>query len=348
MSQGLQLALDAQITPELLEFFDACWVLVLEVYGLTETCAATTINTVDALHCGTVGKPLPGVQVATGDDGEVLIRGSHVFKGYFRDPAATHEALTADGWLRTGDLGELSADGFLSITGRKKDLIITSSGKNIAPVNVESELRESRYITEAVVSGDNRPYLVAMLTFDRDESVKLAERFGFAADPVTIATAPRVHGELQKEVDRVNRKVRADRASQTVRDPRPRPHPGRRRADAHPEGQTRDRLREVCRRVRRALPRTTQLEPGCLRGSCMNGSSAVRSCRSCWRALCARLHPGTGERLRAFPYPISMFLTTPPVRCGGTFGVHDVAPASRLISRRCGRRATADHGRAGG
>jgi long-chain acyl-CoA synthetase len=204
----LQVALvgAAPIAPELLEFFDACGVLVLEGYGLTETCAATTLNTVDALRFGTVGKPLPGAQVAIADDGEILIRGPHVFKGYYRDPGATEEALTADGWFRSGDLGTLSPDGFLSITGRKKDLIITSSGKNIAPVNIESELRESRYITEAVVYGDKRPYLVAMLTLDRDESVKLAKRFRIATDPVTIAADPRVHAVLQKELDRVNRK----------------------------------------------------------------------------------------------------------------------------------------------
>jgi long-chain acyl-CoA synthetase len=204
----LQVALvgAAPIAPELLEFFDACGVLVLEGYGLTETCAATALNTVDALRFGTVGKSLPGVQVAIADDGEILIRGPHVFKGYYRDPAATEEVLTADGWLRTGDLGALSPDGFLSITGRKKDLIITSSGKNITPVNIESELRESRFITEAVVYGDRRPYLVAMLTLDRDESVRLAERFGIATDPVTIAADPQVHAELRKEVDRANRK----------------------------------------------------------------------------------------------------------------------------------------------
>ncbi|MGO9497913.1 MAG: AMP-dependent synthetase/ligase [Solirubrobacteraceae bacterium] len=204
----LQVALvgAAPIAPELLEFFDACGVLVLEGYGLTETCAATTLNTVEALRFGTVGKPLPGAQVAIANDGEVLIRGPHVFKGYHRDPAATAEALTEDGWLRSGDLGAMSPDGFLSITGRKKDLIITSSGKNIAPVNIECELRESRYVTEAVVYGDKRPYLVAMLTLDRHESVKLAERFGIATDPVTIAADPQVHAALQQEVDRVNRK----------------------------------------------------------------------------------------------------------------------------------------------
>jgi long-chain acyl-CoA synthetase len=205
---GLQVGLvgAAPIAPELLEFFDACGVLVLEGYGLTESCAASTINTADAVRFGTVGKPLPGTEVKIAEDGEILIHGPHVFKGYYRDPVATEEALTPDGWLRTGDLGELSADGYLKITGRKKDLIITSSGKNIAPVNIESALRESRYITEAVVYGDNRPYLVAMLTLDRDEALKLAERFGIATDPVSIAGDARVRAEIQKEVDRVNRK----------------------------------------------------------------------------------------------------------------------------------------------
>jgi long-chain acyl-CoA synthetase len=205
---GLQVALvgAAPIAPDLLGFFDACGVLVLEGYGLTESCAASTLNTLDAVRFGTVGRPLPGVEVSIADDGEILLRGPHVFKGYFKDPAATEEALTPEGWLRTGDLGEVSDDGYLSITGRKKDLIITSSGKNITPVNLESELRESRYITEAVVYGDNQPYLVAMVTLDRDQSVKLAERLGIATDPVTIAGDPRVHAELQKEVDRVNAK----------------------------------------------------------------------------------------------------------------------------------------------
>ncbi len=196
----------APIAPELIAFFDACGVLVLEGYGLTESCAASTINTAEAVRFGTVGRPLPGTEVAIADDGEILIRGPHVFQGYYKDSAATHDALTPEGWLCTGDLGEVSEDGFLSITGRKKDLIITSSGKNIAPVAIESELRGSRYVTEAVVYGDNRSYLVAMLTLDRAEAVKLAERLGIATDPVTIANDPGVHAELQKEVDEVNRK----------------------------------------------------------------------------------------------------------------------------------------------
>jgi len=205
---SLELALvgAAPIAGELLAFFDACGVLVLEGYGLTETCAAATINTVDAVRFGTVGKALPEAEVAIAQDGEILIRGPLVFKGYYKDPAATAEVLTDDGWFLSGDLGALSDDGFLSITGRKKDIIITSSGKNVTPVNIESELRDSRYITEAVVYGDKRQYLVAVLTLDRDEAVKLAGRLGIATDPATIAGDPEVHAELEREVDRVNQK----------------------------------------------------------------------------------------------------------------------------------------------
>ena len=196
----------APVAAELLQFFDACGVLVLEGYGLTETCAAATINTVDAVRFGTVGRTLPGAEVAIAQDGEILIRGPHVFKGYYKDPEASAEILSADGWLHSGDLGELSDEGFLSITGRKKDIIITSSGKNVTPVNIESELRDSRFITEAIVYGDNRQYLVAIVTLDREESVKLAQRLGIDTDPATIAADPRVNAELQREVDQVNRK----------------------------------------------------------------------------------------------------------------------------------------------
>jgi len=197
----------APIARELLEFFDACGVLVLEGYGLSETCAAATVNTVDAVRFGTVGKALPGTEIALAPDGEVLIRGPHVFKGYFKDPAATESAISPDGWLHSGDLGAISDDGFVSITGRKKELIITSSGKNITPVNIESALREGRYVTEAVVFGDNRPYLVALLTLDREEVGKLATRFGIPSDLATCARDPRVRDELQKEVDAVNEKL---------------------------------------------------------------------------------------------------------------------------------------------
>jgi long-chain acyl-CoA synthetase len=166
------------------------------------------MNTVDALRFGTVGTPLPGTEVQIARDGEVLLRGPHVFKGYYHNPEATEEARTRDGWLHTGDLGALTPDGFLQITGRKKDLIITSSGKNITPVNIESELREGRYISEAVVFGDNRPYLVAIVTLDRDEAAKLAARLRIEQpDAETFVRDPRVYAEVQKEIDAVNRKL---------------------------------------------------------------------------------------------------------------------------------------------
>jgi long-chain acyl-CoA synthetase len=205
---SLQLGLigAAPVARELLEFFDACGVLVLEGYGLSETCAAATLNTPDAYRFGTVGRPLPGTEVAIAADGEILIRGPQVFGGYYDDAAATEQALTPDGWLRSGDLGAIDAHGFVTITGRKKDLIITSSGKNITPVNIESELRDQPSITEAVVFGDNRPYLVAMLTLDREESIKLARRLGIDTDQATIAGDPRVHAEISKQVNAVNDK----------------------------------------------------------------------------------------------------------------------------------------------
>jgi long-chain acyl-CoA synthetase len=197
----------APVAQELLEFFDACGVPVLEGYGLSETCAAATLNTPDAVRLGSVGRPLPGTEVSLASDQEILIRGPHVFAGYYNNAPATEEAVTADGWLRSGDLGQIDGGGFVFITGRKKDLIITSSGKNITPVNIESALRETRYITEAVVFGDNRPYLVAMLTLDREEAAKLAVRLRIPNEPAAIAHDPRVAAEIQKDVDQVNAKL---------------------------------------------------------------------------------------------------------------------------------------------
>jgi long-chain acyl-CoA synthetase len=204
--EDLQIALvgAAPVARELLEFFDACGVLVLEGYGMTESSAAATLNTEREVRFGTVGKPLPGTEIAVAEDGEILIKGPHVFTGYYRDPDATAETLSADGWLRSGDLGMVTDEGFVAITGRKKDLIITSNGKNITPVNIESALRESRYITEAVVFGDNRPYLVAALTLDPDEAGKLAERLGIPADGAAIAADARIRAEVQKEIDAAN------------------------------------------------------------------------------------------------------------------------------------------------
>ena len=228
--------------------------LVLEGYGLSETCAAATLNTPDAFRFGTVGRPLPGTEVAIAADGEILIRGPHVFMGYYNDPAATEETLTVDGWLRSGDLGAIDAHGFVHDhrpqEGPDHHL---ERQEHHAGQHRESSCATSRRITEAVVFGDNRPYLVAMLTLDRDESVKLAGGSGSTPTRPRSPRDRRVHAEIQKQVDAVNDEVRADRADQALRDPRPRPHPGRRRADADAEGQARGGLRAVRRRVRRSL-----------------------------------------------------------------------------------------------
>ncbi len=201
--QKLALVGAAPIEPRLLEFFDACGVTVVEGYGMTESCATATLNPPQAPRFGSVGRALPDSEVMVTEDGEVLLRGPHVFAGYYRDPAASAEIL-ADGWLRTGDTGTISPDGYLTLTGRKKDLIITSSGKNITPANIESALRETRWIAEAVVYGDRRSYLVAMVTLDPDEAPKLAEELGVAADIPSMAHDERVHEALQADVDAVN------------------------------------------------------------------------------------------------------------------------------------------------
>jgi long-chain acyl-CoA synthetase len=197
----------APVGQEILEFFDACGVPVLEGYGLTETCAASTLNTLREQRLGTVGRPLPGIDVRVADDGELLLRGANVFAGYYRDDPATREIL-ADGWLSTGDLGAIDADGFVRITGRKKDLIITSSGKNISPSYVEDLLRETRWISQAIVAGDKRSYLVALLTIDPDEAPKLAAKVGApTSDLAALSAHPGVRAELQACVDEANARL---------------------------------------------------------------------------------------------------------------------------------------------
>ena len=198
----------APIGREVLEFFDACGVVVNEGYGMTETCAATTLNTVAARRLGTVGKPLPGIDVRIAGDGEILMRGPNISPGYLNDPEATRQTFGEDGWLHSGDLGEIDEDGFLRITGRKKELIITSSGKNITPANIETMLRETRWISQAIVYGDNKPYLVAALTLDPDELEALAEHAGVpGAGPEELADSEAVHALVREEVERVNARL---------------------------------------------------------------------------------------------------------------------------------------------
>jgi len=157
----------APIAKEVVEFFHAAGVPVLEGYGLTETTGVGTVNTITDFRPGSVGRATPGVELRLADDGEIEMRGPHVFAGYWHNASATAETI-ADGWIRTGDLGALDADGFVTITGRKKDIIVTAGGKNISPANLENDLRQSPWISHAVVYGDRRPYPVALITLDPD------------------------------------------------------------------------------------------------------------------------------------------------------------------------------------
>jgi len=156
----------APISVEILEFFLAMDVLVLEGYGLTESSSGCSVNREGDFRFGTVGRVLPGVEVRIADDGEILIRGDNVFAGYYKDEEATRQAIDAEGWLHTGDVGVLDDDGFLRITDRKKDIIVTAGGKNVAPQNLETELKRQPGISQAVVVGDRRPYLVALITVE--------------------------------------------------------------------------------------------------------------------------------------------------------------------------------------
>jgi long-chain acyl-CoA synthetase len=199
----------APIAPEILEFFYACGVPVMEGYGMTETATSATVNQTagNQFRFGSVGKPMPGVEVRIGDDGEVLIKGPNIFAGYYKNDAATKEALE-NGWLHTGDLGRLDDDGFLYITGRKKDIIITAGGKNITPANLENGLKQSRWVSQAIVVGDRRPYLIALVTLDPEEAPALAEQLGLEdASSEAMARDERVRAEIQRTVDEVNSHV---------------------------------------------------------------------------------------------------------------------------------------------
>ncbi|MGH2712427.1 MAG: AMP-dependent synthetase/ligase [Thermoleophilaceae bacterium] len=199
----------APIAPEILEFFFACGVPVMEGYGMTETSTSATVNRPEGnnFRFGSVGKAQAGVELKIADDDEVLIKGPNIFKGYYKNEEATEGALQ-DGWLRTGDLGRIDEDGFLYITGRKKDIIITAGGKNITPANLENGLKQNRWISQAVVVGDRRPYLVALITLDPEEAPALAEHLELEdADLAALAQDEKVRAAVQKAVDEVNSHV---------------------------------------------------------------------------------------------------------------------------------------------
>jgi long-chain acyl-CoA synthetase len=193
----------APIAHEILEFFWACGVPVLEGYGMTETATISTISTLEHHRFGTVGRALPGVQLRIAEDGEIMIKGPNIFQGYHHNADASFGAVE-DGWLHTGDLGSLDGDGYLSITGRKKDIIITAGGKNLTPANIENDLKQCRWISQAVMHGDRRPYPVVLITLDEEEIAGYAREHGLPEEPALLAREPAIRELIGGEVDHVN------------------------------------------------------------------------------------------------------------------------------------------------
>jgi long-chain acyl-CoA synthetase len=196
----------APIAQEILEFFYGCGIPVLEGYGMTETATVATYSTVEHHRFGSVGRALPGLEARIADDGELLIKGPNVFEGYHRNDDASFGAVL-DGWLHTGDLGTIDDDGYIFITGRKKDIIITAGGKNLTPANLENDMKSSRWISQAVMHGDRRPYPVMLLTLDEEEIVPWAR--GQDIEDLSIpalARDERVRALVQAELDAANAK----------------------------------------------------------------------------------------------------------------------------------------------
>jgi long-chain acyl-CoA synthetase len=193
----------APINPEILRFFDAAGVLVLEGWGMTETSTAATISSPDDFKVGTIGKPFPGCEVKIAEDGEILVKGPNVFQGYHKNPEATAETIV-NGWLRTGDIGEIDSEGFIKITGRKKDIIITAGGKNITPANLEAEIKQHPLVSQCVVVGDRRPYLVALITLDPEEAATYAQEHNLSEDPTQLARNADVKASIEAHVEKIN------------------------------------------------------------------------------------------------------------------------------------------------
>jgi long-chain acyl-CoA synthetase len=193
-------------------FLRGAGLLVLEGYGLTETTAAATLNLPAAYRIGSVGRPIPGTSVRIDTDGEIMLRGGNVFRGYWNNDEATAEVLDADGWFRTGDLGHLDEDGFLTITGRKKDIIVTAAGKNVAPAVLEDHVRSHGLISHVMVVGDSRPFIAALVTLDAEALARWADdRDKQTSEPAELlaelARDPDVEREVQSAIDRANTHV---------------------------------------------------------------------------------------------------------------------------------------------
>jgi long-chain acyl-CoA synthetase len=194
----------APLAVEILEFFHALDILILEGYGLTECTTAATSNREDSFKFGTVGKALPGWELKLGQDGELFIRSPTIFAGYYKDDEATAAVLDEEGWLATGDIATIDDEGFVTITDRKKDILVTAGGKNVAPQNLENELKSSRFVSQALVVGDRRPYVAALVTLDPGEIATWAHERGLDGDLASLSEHPDVRALVQGIVDEVN------------------------------------------------------------------------------------------------------------------------------------------------
>ncbi len=198
----------APLSADISQFFHAAGILILEGYGLTETTAAINCNTLTDFRFGSVGKRVRGVEVKIAEDGEILVRGPVVFQGYFKNEEATREAFTKDGWFKTGDIGEIDRDGYLKITDRKKDIIVTAAGKNIAPQNIESVIKTVPFISQVMVHGDRRKYLTALVTLNRDSIEEYAREQAIRfADYKDLTRNPKVMSLVKKAIDEKNKSL---------------------------------------------------------------------------------------------------------------------------------------------
>ena len=188
-------------------FYRGVGLTILEGYGLTETTAALTVNLPDAVKVGTVGRPLPGTHVRVAHDGELLFRGGQVFSGYWHNPEASAEALDDAGWFHTGDLGEIDEEGFVRITGRKKEILVTAGGKNVAPGLLEDRVRAHPLVSQCLVVGDGEPFIAALVTLDEEHLAPWAKANGLSAEPADLLHEPALIREIQGAIDAANESV---------------------------------------------------------------------------------------------------------------------------------------------
>ncbi len=194
----------APIDPEILRFYQAAGVPLIEAWGMTETSTGGTSNMPEANKIGTVGRPVDGIEVKLAEDGELLLKGPNVFQGYYKNPEATAETIT-DGWLHTGDIATIDDEGYVSIVGRKKEIIITAGGKNITPVNIEQEVKRHPLVSQCVVIGDRRPYLIALVTLDQEALTRFAAEQGMLDEPGAMLNSPLVRETIEQHIQEINK-----------------------------------------------------------------------------------------------------------------------------------------------